>query len=197
MKKCSSKKIILVGGGGHCQSVIDVIEQDKRFDIAGIIDNKIPVGSKVSGYEVLGDDSILPSLIDKAKNAFVTVGQIHSAEIRVSIFLYLKKLGYSLPIIISPRAYVSKNAKVSQGSIVMHDALINSGANIGENCIINSKALIEHGVIIGNHCHISTGAILNGEVVIGKETFVGSNATIVASKVLEAASFVKASSLIK
>ena len=34
------KKIILVGGGGH-KSVIDVVEQEGKFKIAGIIDGKI------------------------------------------------------------------------------------------------------------------------------------------------------------
>ena len=35
------KEIILIGGGGHCKSVIDVIEQENRFTIAGIIDKKL------------------------------------------------------------------------------------------------------------------------------------------------------------
>jgi len=33
------KKIVLIGGGGHCKSVIDVIEQEGRFEIAGIVSN--------------------------------------------------------------------------------------------------------------------------------------------------------------
>ena len=31
-------EIILVGGGGHCKSCIDVIEAESRFTIKGIID---------------------------------------------------------------------------------------------------------------------------------------------------------------
>jgi len=31
------EKIILIGGGGHCKSCIDVIEQEGRFIIAGIV----------------------------------------------------------------------------------------------------------------------------------------------------------------
>ena len=27
-------KIVLIGGGGHCKSVIDVIEQEAKFEIA-------------------------------------------------------------------------------------------------------------------------------------------------------------------
>ena len=30
--------IVLVGGGGHCKSVIDVIESEVKFNIIGIID---------------------------------------------------------------------------------------------------------------------------------------------------------------
>ena len=33
-------KILLVGGGGYCRSVIDVIEQESRYKIVGIIDKK-------------------------------------------------------------------------------------------------------------------------------------------------------------
>ena len=32
------KEIILIGGGGHCKSVIDVIEQEGKFKIVGIVD---------------------------------------------------------------------------------------------------------------------------------------------------------------
>ena len=38
------KKIILVGAGGHAVSCIDVIRQEKKFKISGLVDNK-----KVSG----------------------------------------------------------------------------------------------------------------------------------------------------
>ena len=35
------KELILIGGGGgHCRSCIDVIEQEQKFKIAGIIDKK-------------------------------------------------------------------------------------------------------------------------------------------------------------
>ena len=43
-------KIILIGGGGHCKSVIDVIEQENKFEIAGIIDKPELLNSKILGY---------------------------------------------------------------------------------------------------------------------------------------------------
>ena len=38
--KSFMKKIILVGGGGHCKSCIDVIENENKYKIIGIIDKK-------------------------------------------------------------------------------------------------------------------------------------------------------------
>ena len=49
-------EIILIGGGGHCKSVIDVIEQQKKFKIAGIVDKPKLFGSKILGYSVIGND---------------------------------------------------------------------------------------------------------------------------------------------
>ena len=34
------KKIILLGGGGHCKSCIDVIESEKKYTIKGIFEKK-------------------------------------------------------------------------------------------------------------------------------------------------------------
>ena len=34
------KKIILVGGGGHCKSCVDVIENENKYKIKAIIDKK-------------------------------------------------------------------------------------------------------------------------------------------------------------
>ena len=90
----------------------------------------------------------------------------------------LKKIGYKLPVIISPLSYVSKHAKIGEGTIIMHNSVINAGVKIGKNCIINSMSLIEHDVSIGDHCHISTRATINGSVKIGRNTFIGSNSTL-------------------
>ena len=60
----SEKKLILVGGGGHCKAVIDVAISAGR-EISGIIDNAIPVGSTVLDIPVIGTDDNLPSFIMK------------------------------------------------------------------------------------------------------------------------------------
>lgn len=170
-------KIILIGGGGHCRSVIDVVELEKRFEIVGIVDKEEFLGQETLGHKVIACDEDLEELFQTYKYAIVTVGQIKSNAIRVKLFDKLKKIGYELPTIISPLAYVSKHSNVGEGTIVMHQALINSNVSVGKNCIINTKALVEHDCVIEDNCHISTASVLNGGVVVKEGTFFGSNAT--------------------
>lgn len=190
-------KIILIGGGGHCKSLIDVIEMEGSFEIAGIVDRKEIVGQKVLGYEIIGSDDDLDNLFQKFKYAVVSVGQIKSPDLRIKLFNHLNTIGFETPSIISPRAYVSKHASVDKGTVILHDVLINTEVRIGKNCIINSKALIEHDCIIGDHCHISTGAILNGGTIIGEGTFFGSNAVSKEYSAFSERAFIKAGSVAK
>ena len=190
-------KIILIGGGGHCKSVIDVIEQEARFQIAGIVDKPELLGTKILGYQVIGNDFDLEILAKKYHYALVTVGQIKSSLLRIKLFDLAIKAGFTLPSIISQRAYVSKHSKIGKGTIVMHHAIVNANVFIGDNCIINSKALIEHDCSISNNCHISTNATINGEVKIRSQCFIGSNVTIKDNTTIKENSFIKAGTLVK
>ena len=191
------KEILLIGGGGHCKSVIDVIEQEGKFKIAGIIDNNLKLGTKILDYEVIGKDEDLEKLRKKFNYAFITVGQIKSPDIRIKLFNLLKSLDYELPVIISPLAYVSKYSEIEEGSVIMHHALINANTKIGKNCIINTKALIEHDAKVEDFCHISTGAIINGGVIVRKNSFIGSNSVCKEYIKIKENSFIKAGSLVK
>lgn len=170
------EKIILIGGGGHCKSCIDVIEQEGRFTIAGIVDMPEKKQHNVLDYPVIGSDADLAELIKSFPNVLITLGQIKSPTRRMELFNDLMAMGARFPVIQSPLAYVSSYAKIAEGTIVMHHALINAGASVGRNCILNTKALVEHDAVIEDHCHISTGAVVNGGVKIGSGSFFGSNA---------------------
>jgi sugar O-acyltransferase (sialic acid O-acetyltransferase NeuD family) len=171
-------EIILIGAGGHALSCIDVIETQGMYRIAGLVGLPAEKLNEELGYSVIGTDDELVHLATKFQHVLVAVGQIKTAEPRKRIYRQITNLGFTLPTIVSPTAYVSRLAKIGQGTIVMHGAKVNAGARIGNNCIINTNALIEHGTIVEDHCHISTGAILNGRVSVGPSTFVGSGCLV-------------------
>lgn len=191
------EKIILIGGGGHCRACIDVIEQEGRFTIEGIVDVPEKIQHIVLGYPVIGSDSDLAELIKSCTNVLLTLGQIKSPSRRMEIFYTLMTMGARFPVITSPMAYVSRHARVAEGTIIMHHSLINAGAIVGRNCIINTKALIEHDAVIEDHCHISTGAVVNGGVTIGRGSFWGSGAIAAEYTSIPPNSFIKANSLVR
>jgi sugar O-acyltransferase (sialic acid O-acetyltransferase NeuD family) len=169
-------KLVLIGGGGHCKSCIDVIELEARFEILGVLDLADKLGNSVLGHEIKYTDDHLKELVDSGVHFLNTTGQIKDPSLRVKYFETISQLGGKFACVISPRAHVAKNAKVGAGTIVMHDALVNADASVGENCIINTKALIEHDAVIADHVHIATGAIVNGGTKVGARTFIGSGA---------------------
>ena len=174
----SKTPILLVGAGGHARACIDVIEQEGRFAVGGLVGLAHEVGTRMLGYPVLGTDADLQVLVDTYNYALVTIGQIKTPEPRIRVFDLLERSGYALPVIVSPRAYVSSHATLGAGTIVMHGAVVNAGAVAGRNCIINSQSLVEHDVVVADHCHIATAATLNSGVHIGRATFVGSNSSV-------------------
>ena len=172
------KKIILVGAGGHARACIDVIEQCKKYRIAGLISKKEKMVSTVFGYPVLSTDQEIKKISKRIKYALISVGQIKVSKIRINLYKKAIKAGFKLPVIKSPYAYVSPRSKIGKGTIIMHGAVVNANAIIGQNCIINTNCIVEHDVFVGDHCHVSTGAILNGKVVLGRGSFVGSGSVI-------------------
>ena len=191
------EKLLLIGGGGHCKSVIDVIEAEGKYEIVGIVDVEEKLGEKVLDYQIIATDNELGTLVKKYRNAFITLGQIGKGEKRKELFDICKKAGFNFPVIISPHAYVSKHAKIEEGTVIMHGAIVNASAHIGKNCIINTKALIEHDAIVKDHCHIATAAIVNGGVIVEEGSFIGSNAVTKQYITIPKNSFIKAGSLAK
>lgn len=173
----NQKNLILVGGGGHCKSVIDVAES-AGYNILGILDMPEDVGKSVLNYQVIGTDEDIPQYADKA-DFIITVGFIKNPVIRNRIYNKIKKAGGKLATIVASTAHVSRYATIGEGTVVMHQSVVNAGAMIGANCIINTFCNIEHDAVIGNQCHISTGAMINGDCKVGNRVFVGSQSVLV------------------
>tara|TARA_B110000208_G_scaffold40568_1_gene53733 strand:- start:6 stop:593 length:588 start_codon:yes stop_codon:yes gene_type:complete len=171
------KNIVLIGGGGHCISVIDIIENGTDFNILGVLDSNVRENN-ILGYKILGDDNLIPDLVNENTYFLITVGQIKNYTKRENIAKKLTESNAKLATVISPLAYVSKHAHIEQGTVIMNYAVVNAKSKIGKNCIINTMSNIEHGVSIGDFCHISTCAVINGDSEVGRGSFIGSNATI-------------------
>jgi len=171
------KNLILVGGGGHCKSVIDVA-LNAGWTILGILDVAENVGKKVLDYSIIGTDEHISEFVHKTQ-FLVTVGHIKNVELRVKLHEKIVSAGGKLATVFAHDAHISNYSEIDQGTIVMHKAIVNAGAKIGMGSIINNLANIEHDAVVGSFCHISTGAIVNGGCNIGDKTFIGSGSVVI------------------
>lgn len=175
-----NKKILLIGGGGHCKSVIDSLLDLNEYTEIGIVDKKQNIGNSIMGIPIVGCDDDLLMLFNKQyTHAFVTVGSIGNPVLRIKLFTILSEIGYEIPVIIDPSSNVSKHSiTIEQGVFVGKQSIVNAATVIKKGAIINSGSIVEHDCNIGKFAHISPGTVLGGEVVIGDNSHIGLNVTI-------------------
>lgn len=189
--------ILLIGGGGHCESVIDTLKESSQYNIVGILDTADKVGTKIDSVEVVGVDDDLQKFYDSGiKHVFITLGSVGDTSLRVRLFNKARSIGYDFPVVVDPSAIISDSSVIKDGSYIGKGAVVNSRANIGECCIINSGSIVEHGSMIHDFCHISPGATISGNVTIGAHTHIGTNATIIQNMVVGADTIIGAGSVV-
>lgn len=175
------KKIVLIGAGGHCKVIIDILKNIDEYEIVGITDGRI--NGKVLNIPIIGDDSMLQKLYkDGVRYAFICVGALGNMEARNVIYNKLKQIGFELPILIHKSAIISPYVFIDEGTCVMPGAIINPDTIIGVNCIINTGSVVEHDCKIGDNTHISPKVAIAGGVNIGHNTHIGIGSSIIQNK---------------
>ena len=88
------KPLILVGGGGHCKSVIEAAES-MGLAIGGILDLLENVGGRILGYPVIGTDDDIPRLVSDF-DFIVTLGFIKDPYLRIRLHERIARLSCML-----------------------------------------------------------------------------------------------------
>lgn len=176
----NGSNLVLIGGGGHCKSVLDAAKRMNTFDEIVITDPVIASGTEILGCRVAGTDDELPRLQSEGfDHAFITVGSIESTALRRKLVDKAEKLGFKFATIIDPSANVSEYAYIGAGALIGKNAVVNADAVIGVHCILNTGSIIEHECKIGDFTHVSVGSIVCGNVEIGEDSFIGAGSTVI------------------
>lgn len=164
------KTIALIGAGGHCKVLIDLINEIDEYEIIGIYDDYKQ--GTVSNIPIIG--SICQINWSIAVHFIIAIG---NDQIRRTIAQEHKDLNWAT--LIHPKSIVSKTACIGQGTVVCAGAIVQTDVIIGQHGIINTNCNIDHETLIGDFCSICPSATICGRVTIGDQTMVGANATII------------------
>jgi UDP-perosamine 4-acetyltransferase len=166
------EKVVIIGGGGHCASVISAV-QDLQ-GLVGIVDEN---GKSFLGVPVLGGDAVIDRLAEDGLRYFhVAIG--HS-ETRKAMTERLIKRGLTPASVIDETAVICKTAKIGNGVFIGKRAVVNANAVVEDGCIINTGVVIEHDCRVGPYTHCAPGSVVCGGVEVGTLCFLGANTTVI------------------
>lgn len=174
------KKLVILGAGGHARSVLDIIQQEKEYEVIGCLDPCFEYRKSVEYMEhisVIGNDEAIPELRSMGiENVFVAIG---NNTLRKKLIQKVK--GYSLKLVnvISSYAYISPSAQIGVGTCVMPGGVINVNCRVGEGVIINTNASVDHECNVGNYVHVAPGTAVSGSVMIGESTHIGTGSSVI------------------
>jgi sugar O-acyltransferase (sialic acid O-acetyltransferase NeuD family) len=177
----NDRKILLLGAGGHCLSVLDSLMTSCEFQTIGIVDReKLENGiNNIMGIPILGGDEDLPKLFQEGfTDAFITVGSVGNTDIRRKLYLKVKEIGFHIPNIIDKTSIISDWTTLGEGIFVGKNVVINANSEIGNLAIINTSSTIEHECRIGDYVHIAPGDVVCGNVQIEHDAHIGAGSVI-------------------
>ncbi|MHB8668191.1 MAG: acetyltransferase [Burkholderiales bacterium] len=171
------EKLVVFGAGGHAKVVIDIVEQQGNYEIAGLLDDDLRhQGQRFFGYPVLGTRAELPALISaQLRHAIVAIGD--NAD-RAAVAAHLDQLGWRFASAVHPRASIGRGVSIGPGSVVMAGCVVNADAHLGAQVIVNTGATVDHDCRIEDSVHIAPGCHLCGNVGVGRGSLLGAGATV-------------------
>lgn len=172
----TKKKIIIFGCGGHAKSIVNILIQNKRYEIISFIGKNI-LTNRLLGIKIIEENEFFKTNI-KCQNFIIGVGDISKREnCYKKIIKHFPKANF--PTIIHPNTSISKNVKIGLGTVIMSNVVININSKIGKFCILNTSSTIEHDCILEDYVSIAPGVSMAGSCLIGKRSFIGIGATII------------------
>jgi sugar O-acyltransferase (sialic acid O-acetyltransferase NeuD family) len=169
---------VVFGAGGFAKSLIDLMRSAQGIEPICVVDDDPDRTGDVLGAPVIGGrDYLAPLRAVGLRYAVNAVGAIGRIQDRIAIFELLDELGFELPTLVDPAAFVAESATLAEGTQVFAGALVCSAAAVGRGTIVNSGAIVSHDCRVGSYSHLAPGAVLAGEVEVGDAVLVGMGVT--------------------
>ena len=153
------KRLLILGAGQYGQVAKEIAEATERFDrIAFLDDNSSTAIGKLRDFDRFTDDF---------DTAVVAIGD---AEKRLKLIEQLINVGYNVPALVHPAAYVAPSAKIGRGSFIEPMAVVHTEVAVGIGCIISAGTIINHNSVIGEGSHLNCGTIVGARANIPPRT---------------------------
>ena len=158
---------MILGAGGYGHVVREIAEDSGIFDKIDFLDDSSPLA--------IGKFGDAEKFLKGYPNAVVALG---NAELRLGHIEKLRAAGFQIPAIISPKAYVSKSAKIGKGTIVEPFSAVNANSEVGIGVLLRCGAVIDHNAKVGDFCYIDCGVVVKANNSVGFKIKIAANSVV-------------------
>ncbi|MBT3315396.1 MAG: acetyltransferase [Anaerolineae bacterium] len=173
------ENILILGAGGHAKVIVDIVEQEGKYNLVGIIDQNLAEKEPLLSYPLLGKEEDLPKLIKEhaIKGIIIAIGD-NFIRSKAANRLNESYSGLSFPTTIHPKTAIAKDVKISEGTVIMAGVSVNPGSTLGNFCILNTNSILDHDSSLGDFSSLAPGVTVGGDCNIGNYSAIGIGATL-------------------
>ncbi|NJN31306.1 MAG: acetyltransferase [Synechococcales cyanobacterium RM1_1_8] len=186
------ENIVVIGSSGHAKVIIDIIRQEGKYHLAGLVDQFRAIDETTLGYGILGGEADLPGLVQRhaLQGIIIAIGDNFTrAQVAAQVRMLYPELRFVCAV--HPKASVAMGVSLGAGTVVMAGASISACCSVGEFCILNTNCSLDHDSTmedfsslaprtatggscrIGAYAAIGIGAVLTHGVEIGEHSVIG------------------------
>jgi UDP-perosamine 4-acetyltransferase len=171
-----SLRLVVVGTGGHARVVLSILQLHGKYEITGLVDRPGPqttaaAGEMILGHPVIGCWKQLKAL--RSHGVEIAALALGDAGEREMMQLDCQRMGYALPVLVHPTAFVDPSAVLGSGCQICAMGFVGPEAILGEGVIVNTGASVDHESRIGDFATLSPAVAVAGRCKIGARTFLG------------------------
>lgn len=188
----SIRKLLILGTGLYACEVLDAISCLEEYEPAGFVENwdRDRCREPLNGLPVYWVDEIA-----KLGGDHWAVCSLATPQ-RDGFIQQVADLGMRFATVVHPKAHVSVNSTVGEGSFISPGVIIGARTRLGRHVRVNRGALIGHDTSIGDYVTIQPGVNIAGCCEIGSRAHLGIGAVVLDRLRLGACCVVGAGSLV-
>lgn len=149
------ENLLILGAGQYGALVYEIASECGKYEKIDFLDD--------NSEKSIGKISEHKDFLKKYKNAVVAIG---NPDIRMKFLKMLKDAGFEIPVIISPRAWVSPSAVIGEGSVIEPNATVSTGVEIGRGCFVCAGAVVNHNAIMNDGSQANCNATICARAVV-------------------------------
>lgn len=160
------KNLLILGAGQYGTVVKEIAESMGCFEKIDFLDDSFGADNPNYHEDAIGK---IENLDEHRVNYTYAIPAIGDADKRLEQMAQLEENGFRIPVIVSPRAYVSPSAQLQKGVVVEPLAGIHANVVVASGTYVSMGAVVNHNSVVMESCHIDSNAVvMSGALVVAK-----------------------------